>query len=100
MTVQQRGLFRQRLQRERESPRLLLARQEFLKQERILRRLLRRLAKPQRQELVAQGEEARGLEPDDRDAGFDIRAQRADGALGLGAGLVDEAGGEEGAAAA
>ena len=61
---------------------------------------LGRRARQQRRILVAQGQEARGFEPDDRGAGGDMGGERVDHALRLDPRLVDEAGGEKGAAAA
>src|SRR5476651_700907 len=53
MAMQQRGLLRQRLELELEPPRLLLAREKLLEQERIVRCLARRRAQAQREEFIA-----------------------------------------------
>ena len=57
-------------------------------------------AEPEYEELVAQGEEALGFEPDDRRAARRVRRQRRHHPPRFLARLVDQAGGEVGAPAA
>ena len=97
VAVQQRALLRQRLQLELEPAGLLLAHQEFLEQEGVVGDRLRLLAQPHGEKLVAQGEQARRLEADDRHALGDERRSAREQPLGLVARLVDLAGREIGA---
>ena len=59
-----------------------------------------RLVREHRQELVAQTEQARGLEADDGDAARDVRRERVDHAARLGTRFIHHAGREEGPPAA
>ena len=61
---------------DREAARLRLARDELLEQERLRGDRIGLGAEPQRQRLVAQREQARRLEADDRHAGVGERQQR------------------------
>ena len=60
----------------------------------------RAIRKAEHEELVAQRIQARGLEPDDGSAARDVRRERGHDAPSLLPRLVDQAGGEIGAAAA
>ncbi len=87
-------------EREIEASRAMLAREELLDQEGAFRQALRGLAETHHQELVAQRQQARRLEADDRRAALDVRRERGDDAPRLALRLVDEARGEVGPAAA
>src|SRR5215831_10116140 len=77
-----------------------LLRDELLKELGAPRERLWLLAGQEPQELVAQREEAGGLKADDRRAAVEMGPERGEHALRLGLGFRDEAGREEGAAAA
>ncbi len=68
----------------------MLARQELLDEEGALRQALRGIAEAHHQELVAQRQQARRLEADDRRAALDVRRERRDDTARLGLRLVDE----------
>ena len=78
----------------------VLAGEEFLEQERALGETACVIAEAHHQELVAQGQEARWLEPDDGGTARDVRRERGDDAARFGLRLVDQSRREEGAAAA
>ncbi|MDT4849014.1 hypothetical protein FQZ97_831230 [compost metagenome] len=89
-----------RLQREFEAAGLAFAGDELFEQQRLLRDGLRLVAEAHHQRFVAQREQARGLEPDDGNAGLRQRQQRIDQCPGANLGLVHHAAGQEGPAAA
>src|ERR1700748_2342471 len=89
-----------RLQLYAEAARLGFPRDEFLEQQRLLGHLDGLVAQAHHQRLVAQREQARGLEADDRDAVLREWQQGVDQGPGLLPGLRDLAAGEERAAAA
>src|SRR5262245_26659268 len=99
MAVQQRA-FGHRLERQPQPALLGLARDELLEQERVLGQWTHILALEQGRQLVAETENAARLESHDRNSAPDQRCERGDAALGLAAGLIDEAHGEKRAPAA
>src|SRR5438046_10392284 len=92
MAVQQR-LFRQRREAGRETARVELAGDEFLEQKRMACEDF--AARKHGAELVAEAEQACGLEPDDRRAAVDPGFERLQRATRLCLGLLDQPGREE-----
>src|SRR5262245_44660714 len=90
MAVQQ-DFARMRADRSSYAPRLRLARKKLLEEEGLRRELLRCLAGQNGDELVAQGQQARGLQPDDGDASFQVWRGCGKHSPGLGARLLDQA---------
>ena len=91
---------RQRVQLQREPPGIRLAREELLEKERVRAEFHRFVAREHRAELVAQRQQARGFEPDDRYAARGVRRQRIEQPARLVARLVHHTDRKEGAAAA
>src|SRR5437773_1855406 len=92
MAVQQR-LFRQRREASREMARVELAGDEFLEQKRMACEDF--AARKHGAEFVAEAEQARGLEPDDRRAALDPGRERLQRATRLCLGFLDQPGREE-----
>ncbi len=100
VAVQHRLAFGQGMKVEMEAPGLRLTRQELFEQQGAPGHAPGVLARQQRQRLVAEGEEAGGLQPDHRHAGGDVGEQGVERAADLGAGLVHHADRQVRAAAA
>ena len=83
------AFFGKRAERQIEAALLLLAREEFLQQHRIVRQRIDRLALHQRRQFVAEAEQAARLQPDHRHAARDVRRERVERALHLASRLVD-----------
>ena len=91
MPVQQRRAARHWRQRQLEPPGRALAIDKFLQELGALRERLCRGARQHCRELIAQGQQAGGLQPDDRCTGRDVRRECVQHTLRLMQCLVDEA---------
>src|ERR1700730_9248771 len=100
MTVQQCRPPFHRCERQLEAARRTLAVDELLEELGPFGKRLGLATRQDRRELVAQRQETRGLEPDDRRAGRDVGGESVHHAACLRARLLDEPGGGEAPAAA
>src|ERR1700676_312879 len=91
MSVNERVLLRQRLQRQVEPARIGFTRQELFEQRRARGERPRRLAGNEREKLVTQGQQTRRLDADDRDASACRPLERGDRPAHLAERVVDEA---------
>jgi hypothetical protein len=83
MAVQQRVRLRERRQRQPQPPGGVFAGEELFDQERAVASLAAASPSPHDQEFVAQRQQARRLETDDRRAARHVRRQRGDDTLRL-----------------
>src|SRR5258706_5651728 len=100
VAVQERALFGERLELEREAAGFVLEREELLEEQRLRGERVGLAAREHRLEFVAQGQEAGRLEADDIDSAPHVGLERVQHATRLGLRLVYHAGREKGAAAA
>jgi len=98
--MQQRFLLRQGFEVELETSCLDFARDEFLEEQRIEREFRGLTSRQHGEKFVAKPEQARGFEPDDRHAMFDVGSKRLEHAPRFGFRFIHQPAREEGAAAA
>jgi len=100
VSVQERALFGERLELEREAAGFVLEREELLEEQRLRSERVGLAAREHRLEFVAQGQKAGRLEADDIDAASHVGLERGQHPLRLGLRLLDHSRREESAAAA
>ena len=100
VAVQEHAPFRNRVEPQAQGAAVVFAREPLLQQHRVLGDLPAFRTGKQGRDLVAKREQARRLEPDDRDAAFGKREEGGQGPARLDAGFAGQTVREEGPAAA